>query len=169
MNWVRDLIERMVGLNPTIINPALPHIGKMLADLKAMEPATKKLEAIYFDEIAPILKTMRPVAEDAVKEWDQVAPAVESALEVFGIHLNMGHTHDQAVTALRQAITAARPEIDMHWIQTALQARGYDLEADGKYGEATRAAVEQYQKSKGLKVDGWAGKETIDALHGDVG
>ena len=40
------------------------------------------------------------------------------------------------------------------------------LKADGTFGQITEAAVKAYQKSKGLVVDGKAGKKTITALGG---
>lgn len=40
------------------------------------------------------------------------------------------------------------------------------VEADGVFGAITEAAVKAYQKSKGLTVDGKAGKNTITALGG---
>jgi peptidoglycan hydrolase-like protein with peptidoglycan-binding domain len=41
---------------------------------------------------------------------------------------------------------------------------GAKLDIDGKYGPATRAAVEKFQRSHGLTVDGWAGVNTNDVL-----
>lgn len=40
------------------------------------------------------------------------------------------------------------------------------LAVDGKFGDKTKKAVKAYQKAKGLKVDGIAGKNTITALGG---
>ena len=53
-------------------------------------------------------------------------------------------------------------------LQQALINAGYDVGssgADGNYGPATQAAVTQYQKDKGLKVDGLAGTETQGSLY----
>ncbi len=38
------------------------------------------------------------------------------------------------------------------------------IEADGKYGPGTEKAVRSYQETKGLKVDGIAGPETLATL-----
>jgi murein L,D-transpeptidase YcbB/YkuD len=35
------------------------------------------------------------------------------------------------------------------------------LKVDGKYGERTKSAVENYQRTHGLTADGWAGVETL--------
>lgn len=53
---------------------------------------------------------------------------------------------------------------DVKKLQTALGFTGNDL--DGIYGPKTESAVTNYQKSKGLKVDGIAGNETLGSLYG---
>lgn len=53
-------------------------------------------------------------------------------------------------------------------LQKMLISLGYDLGAgkdDGIYGPATVSAVKQFQKDKGLVVDGLAGQATLDALY----
>src|SRR5262245_51407833 len=55
------------------------------------------------------------------------------------------------------------------WVQAALNMiEGSMLDVDGKYGPATRAVVEQFQRSHGLTVDGWAGLNTNDALRAEL-
>lgn len=52
--------------------------------------------------------------------------------------------------------------------QTALVALGYDLGpagADGRYGQKTRAALELFQETNGLTVDGLIGKQTLSKLY----
>src|SRR6266436_7690128 len=49
------------------------------------------------------------------------------------------------------------------WVQAAL-----GLEADGIYGDATKAAVKAFQGAHGLVVDGWAGSLTQDALRTSI-
>lgn len=51
-------------------------------------------------------------------------------------------------------------------LQRALNARGFRLEEDGKFGPATEAAVRQFQQSTGAKVDGIVGPETVGKLQG---
>jgi peptidoglycan hydrolase-like protein with peptidoglycan-binding domain len=54
-------------------------------------------------------------------------------------------------------------------VQVALNMTdGAKLGVDGKYGPATRAAVEKFQRSHGLTVDGWAGVNTKDALRAEL-
>lgn len=49
-------------------------------------------------------------------------------------------------------------------LQEKLNANGYDLAVDGVFGAETRKAVKDYQKKKGLQVDGIAGVETWGSL-----
>ena len=43
---------------------------------------------------------------------------------------------------------------------------GSGLAVDGRFGPATQKAVREFQKVKGLTIDGKAGKQTITALGG---
>ncbi|WP_224243474.1 peptidoglycan-binding domain-containing protein [Hyalangium gracile] len=52
-------------------------------------------------------------------------------------------------------------------LQDSLRAAGFDPGAsDGKFGPRTERAVRDYQRSKGLQVDGIAGRRTMGALGG---
>ena len=58
---------------------------------------------------------------------------------------------------------------DVTEMQKLLIAAGYPMNpygADGLFGPVTLAAVKDFQKAKGLSVDGVAGKNTITALGG---
>lgn len=55
---------------------------------------------------------------------------------------------------------------DVLALQKLLNKAGDDLVPDGDFGSKTLAAVKAFQKRKGLKKDGIAGKNTITALGG---
>lgn len=58
---------------------------------------------------------------------------------------------------------------DVKKLQTALKQKGlYSGSIDGVYGSGTFSAVQAYQKSVGLKVDGVAGPNTLHSLYGTV-
>lgn len=68
-------------------------------------------------------------------------------------------------------IPAPRPSgiaegVGTEFVQHALNELGFEpaLVEDGNYGKKTMRAVEQFQRSYGLTVDGLAGPETIGAL-----
>ncbi len=58
---------------------------------------------------------------------------------------------------------AGEPVVD---VQRRLRALGFEAvgDADGRYGRATRAAVEAFQHRRGLRVDGVCGQQTWDTL-----
>lgn len=49
-------------------------------------------------------------------------------------------------------------------LQNKLRAAGYNIAADGVFGNETKAAVEAYQKANGLGVDGIVGDQTGGSL-----
>ena len=51
-------------------------------------------------------------------------------------------------------------------IQGELANLGYDVVADGAFGSATAAAIKEFQRSRGLSVDGLVGDSTYRALMG---
>jgi peptidoglycan hydrolase-like protein with peptidoglycan-binding domain len=60
----------------------------------------------------------------------------------------------ESVRKLQEALTIAG----------ARDAKGNKITADSDFGERTKEAVENYQRSRGLKVDGEAGPDTLKAL-----
>jgi len=52
----------------------------------------------------------------------------------------------------------------VEYLQTVLNDMGYSLKVDGFYGKKTKAAVEDFQKKSGLRVDGMAGPKTFALL-----
>ena len=49
-------------------------------------------------------------------------------------------------------------------LQSALNRAGANLTVDGSYGTKTEQAVRNFQEDHGLKVDGLAGPQTMEAL-----
>ena len=55
---------------------------------------------------------------------------------------------------------------DVRELQKLINKAGDNIAVDGNFGSKTRAAVIAYQKRKGLKKDGIAGRNTVTALGG---
>lgn len=65
-----------------------------------------------------------------------------------------------AAGLLKQGMTGT----DVKVLQQKLMEWGYPLEADGKFGPLTVAAVKAFQASRGLKVDGIVGTQTWEEI-----
>ena len=78
-------------------------------------------------------------------------------------------TADWTVSRLLKKTSPLMKGEDVKNLQKALIAKGYSCGgtgADGEFGKNTEAAVEKFQKAKGLQVDGIAGEKTVTALGG---
>lgn len=75
--------------------------------------------------------------------------------------------------ALASTVTAKKGSTSVttnKTIQAILAALGFlkDSGVDGKYGNLTKKAVEAFQRSRGLAVDGKVGKDTLAALNKEI-
>lgn len=74
-----------------------------------------------------------------------------------------GEPKDLPQEAHRFSIGDRGPEVE--WIQQRLNIlNGFDVDEDGIFGPATRAAVIEFQRLHGLVADGVVGPKTMDAL-----
>jgi hypothetical protein len=161
MAWWRDTITRMVGLDPNRINPAMPAARQLLADIKTIEPDIRMLMDIFYNKIDPALKRMQPKLNDAMNEWNKIAPAADDVLALLGAGVTLPR--------IQKSLRLAPEQINMKWIQSALKSRGFDPgPLDGKLGLRTTAAIERYQAQRGLHVDGWPGPDTVQRLDNDL-
>jgi spore germination cell wall hydrolase CwlJ-like protein len=62
-----------------------------------------------------------------------------------------------------------KPEARVYRLQWMLNKLGYKVKADKYFGEDTKESIKQFQKKKGLKVDGLAGPATLKALIKEFG
>lgn len=52
----------------------------------------------------------------------------------------------------------------VRWLQNRLNELGYHLAVDGSFWNDTNNAVRSFQRSRGLKVDGYVGSLTVKEL-----
>jgi len=79
-------------------------------------------------------------------------------------------------SSIKQTVNNGGPYKELHTgssgpavseMQQKLKDAGFDPgKVDGKFGPKTKAALEAYQKDRGLKVDGLAGPESLGELNG---
>lgn len=95
-----------------------------------------------------------PITEVSVKKFQE-----QSKLKVDGV---AGPQTNQKIKVLRNG-NIGRPVAEL---QRQLKAWGvYNSSVDGIYGNGTKQAVSNFQKQKGLKVDGIAGSRTFSKLN----
>jgi peptidoglycan hydrolase-like protein with peptidoglycan-binding domain len=96
-------------------------------------------------------------AAQRIPELQQIAPL----LSRIGNTTFPGFSADKAAEAAATTLDGN----GVKWTQTALNLLlNASLEVDGVYGPATKAAVTEFQSTKSLEADGWAGTKTTDAL-----
>lgn len=121
-----------------------------------------------------------PATQQAVKVWQAKlginsdgiwGPQTQEATNnLFAFLANVSET--QAANGFFEAINAAKKEViskgstgdAVKLAQIALNIKGYNLAADGIFGNLTTHATWQFQKDNGLRVDGIIGPKTWDAL-----
>lgn len=65
--------------------------------------------------------------------------------------------------------TPAPSGYSVEWLQESLnEVNDAGLEVDGDYGPATKAAVTEFQDTRGLKADGWAGIQTCAQIQHEL-
>jgi peptidoglycan hydrolase-like protein with peptidoglycan-binding domain len=103
--------------------------------------------------------------EKIAQMWDQVAPVVREVTKIYPQIKQLVDTVAPGVTASTPSIPP--PSFSVQWLQEALnKVDNSGLEVDGDYGEATRAAVAEYQRDHPpLEVDGWAGVATQASIY----
>ena len=97
--------------------------------------------------------------------------AVKQAQEFFGLKVDgivgsktwyylIGYTNPASLPTLRRGSTGDA----VKFLQERLSLMGYSLVFDGSFGAKTEAAVKQFQKDRGLTVDGIVGSKTWTAM-----
>ncbi len=98
-----------------------------------------------------------------IKEWQRVMnSSYNCKLAIDG-----SFGPDSKSKAKKYQLYLKKPQIHNDYVlfvQKQLNKLGYNLKEDGYFGPSTSNALKQYQKSKGLKVDGYVGLDTITKI-----
>jgi len=139
--------------------------------------AASKMNRALISSVHPELATTAEHALTfALCEWDATFLALSDRNDIRGVtkRLNGGYNgYDDRVKWFNKvwsligsgdAWQAAANDDSAATLQTKLNALGYGLKADGRYGPKTEAAVRDFQAKAGVKVDGIAGAVTLAVL-----
>lgn len=109
----------------------------------------------------------KSVATQDVKPTKNWRKLLQTALNVnydlnLAIDGSIGPLSKQAIDHHYLWYVKQNPKKGAHvsWLQEALKALGYDIKVDGSFGPKTEATLKQFQKDKGIDVDGYAGIQT---------
>jgi peptidoglycan hydrolase-like protein with peptidoglycan-binding domain len=98
---------------------------------------------------------------DYLRRGDVLCTSVKGHTVVV---LTNGSKSGAAVTAKPDVIKYGDKGSDVKEIQNLLIAAGYEIVADGDFGEETLKAVKSFQNAYGITVDGIIGEKTLTAL-----
>lgn len=121
---------------------------------KLVKPATTVSKTVPVDYMREVMTEVTPATEKRVPVPAEYATVDEQVL------VSPGDEHWSQILCDVNATPAKIMEI-----QNALSAAGYNPgPVDGNLGNETMAAVDAYQKAKGLSEDGYLTMETVKAL-----
>ena len=98
MNWLLILIAKLNGFT-----------DKDLAQIAQALPATRKVIDLLI-QAEPLLEDIGPIANDLVKEWKVIGPAVATALSVMGQRVGAGESPMDTLVAIRNALIRLEPK-----------------------------------------------------------
>ncbi|MBB3227115.1 hypothetical protein FHW69_001716 [Luteibacter sp. Sphag1AF] len=104
--------------------------------------------------VAPPKAAAEPVAKSA-PEAHHTTPARHDVKHDAAPHMLRKGEHGENVRDLQHSLAKLG----------YTDANGHAIKADAQFGAHTQEALEKFQKSHGLEVDGVAGPKTMDALH----
>lgn len=118
--------------------------------------------------------------DDIMKMWAKIEPLIRNATGISGdakdlINKIMPGLLDKTAREPSDPLLSGETEdgseagFSAKWLQESLnKLMGTNLVVDGDVGEQTRKVIREYQKSRGLDVDGWAGAGTQARIFEDL-
>jgi len=111
-------------------------------------------------------KVEKPAEEPTMEVPESVSATGEIATKTEPANMVASEVIPPTASAQQQVVAKAAPAVQSAIdkskdIQRALKNAGFDVGTiDGKMGPKTKKAIEDFQKSKGLKADGKVGPKT---------
>jgi peptidoglycan hydrolase-like protein with peptidoglycan-binding domain len=102
------------------------------------------------DAPAPLLQTNRGTAEEAATSTTEVPPPTEADATTT----TRQASSDTAPPFPGQPLTSGDSGADVKSWQTQMRKRGWDIAADGQFGQGAVAVAKAFQRQKGLNPSG---------------
>jgi len=129
----------------------------------ATRAAVEELQALFGYDVDGVVgdATLKLIEQQAGVGFNVTAPdAVKRGLAAQG---------KSEGPELTQTLKRGSEGPEVRYLQRRLQALGYSVAADGKYGEGTEQAVKSLQQAFGYDVDGKVGKATNMLTYQQIG
>lgn len=98
------------------------------------------------------------------EHWDSQLGVIPLAKRMAEIMPELAITGAIPAPVSSGLAVSENPMHNVSWLQTSLHELGFELAVDGSYGRETKQAVRTFQTEYGLRVDGYAGPETLGAV-----
>lgn len=104
--------------------------------------------------------------KERTKSWQMTMNRVYNCgLAVDGSYGPLSQAEANKHQLYKKAFVGLRIRNDyVRWLQNRLKELGYNIVVDGSFWKDTDKIVRQFQKDRGLKVDGYVGKNTVREL-----
>ncbi len=157
-SWHR-IRDRTIGLHKTLAEvgekPWIERYVKVRRDWLANHSNTLLRKTVYrMDALQDLIDGNR---------WELALPLTVRGVEISEAVLSGSPLRASAEVAEARLLRLRQPFMageDVRDVQTALAAKGLDVEVDSVFGPGTRAAVAKFQEAEGLTPDGMAGPAT---------
>lgn len=113
-----------------------------------------------------VKKTSKYINNERVKSWQTVMNKVyKCRLELDGSFGSISQEMANKYYLYKKSLAIFRIRNDyVKWLQNRLKELGYKITVDGSFWKDTDKIVRQFQKDRGLKVDGKVGANTVKEL-----
>lgn len=107
--------------------------------------------------------------DDIMKMWAKIEPLIRNATGISGDVKDLVNKIAPGVLDKTFEPLENKEGFSAEWLQESLNTlTGSKLVVDGDIGEQTRKVIREYQTSRGLEVDGWAGAGTQARIFADL-
>lgn len=136
-------------------------------------PKTATEATVKFSTVKDVQKWLNDTSNLALAVDGIYGPKTRHALilsierqlnKSYGAYMYYGGVWTSHVKRSWRNVSMGMKSQFVYFVQCGLICHGYGIELDGDFGDNTLKAVKDFQKSKGITVDGIVGKDTMTLL-----